>query len=852
MQEMRSHNWYKRRQIVLLRGLLIIAVGALLVDAGVKNAGLAALILIVAFALSNVLLCFLPMRLVHAVRFELIVGALDLAVVALGIQMAGVAAGALPVSCLLMVLVVALGNYKAHTIAGGMAVGALHAWLILSSGGGAEIGRQLALQIIFLYSVGLYYGSMTEGIHKVRRRQEAESLERRELSALLEILGTATSSLDLRQVTKTIVDRLTTIVPAVRCSIIYINESMTKCFVMASHDNPEVDMLELDLQKYPEILHAIKTRTPTVIDDISSHPLMAEVQNYLKDLSFHSILVIPLLFCDDLLGTLCLRTAREDQTFSEREINFCTAVARASANALKNAFLHRQVLEESTRHRTTSQKLARILNHSPELIITTDNEGRITEFNRGAELALGYGKQEMLGRSYDLFLAADVGVDLMEKVFSAGALANHGTQLRKQDGSELAVDFHITVLKDELDEVAGTLWIGRDVTELRTAQMQLAQAEKLSTIGEVISGVAHELNNPLSGVLGYSQLLMARHSQSPFVRELEKINDSALRCQKIVRNLLSFARASKPERKRLGINGIIEKALDIKRYNLHVNNVEVVKELDPELPCTMLDFHQIQQIFLNLVNNAQHAMAATRERPSRLTIRTSFADGKVRAELSDNGEGMSKETLGRIFDPFFTTKEQGEGTGLGLSISYGIIKEHHGSISAHSRKGEGSTFVVEIPVLQAEEEQDGDAGYEAGSVITEPRIGRHILVVDDETMIQDLLMDTLEDLGHKVDTAANGDEACRKISAAGYDLVITDVRMPRMDGMSLYRNILSMRPELKGKIIFITGDLIDTDTTRFLAETEARTIPKPLDIRRIARAVQQTFESDSKERLPAI
>jgi CheY-like chemotaxis protein len=371
--------------------------------------------------------------------------------------------------------------------------------------------------------------------------------------------------------------------------------------------------------------------------------------------------------------------------------------------------------------------------------------------------------------------------------------------------------------------------------------MQLAQAEKLSTIGEVISGVAHELNNPLSGVLGYSQLLIARHGDSPLVRELEKINDSALRCQKIVRNLLSFARASKPEKKKLGLNGIIEKTLDIKKYNLTVNNVDVMKELDPELPCTLLDFHQIQQVFLNLINNAQHAMATTRMRPSSLTIRTSSTNGKIRAEVHDNGEGMSRETLRRIFDPFFTTKDQGEGTGLGLSISYGIVKEHHGSISAESRKGEGTTFILEFPILQEEEEKAGDADYESDSAAPAAGEGRHILVVDDETMIQDLLLDTLQELGHKVDTAANGDEACRKIGSEGYDLVITDVRMPRMDGMSLYRNIMSMRPELEGKVIFITGDLIDAETTSFLAETEARTIPKPLDIRRIANAVQQTL-----------
>jgi PAS domain S-box-containing protein len=845
MQDISSRNWYKRRKIVLLRSLLIIAVGALLVDAGMKSAGPAALALMIAFALSNVLLCFLPLRLVRHISFELVVGTLDLALVALGIQMAGVAAGALPISCLLMVLVVALGNYKAHTVAGALAVGALHTWLILESGSGLEIERQLPLQIIFLYSVGLYYGSMTEGIHILRRRQEVENLERRELSALLDILDTATSSLDLREVAGTIVERLTTIVPAVRCSIIYIDKSMTSCQVMASHDNPDVGMLELDLRKYPEIVHAIKTRTPIAIDDISSHPLMADVQQYLKGLHFQSILVIPLSFGEDLLGTLLLRTARDNRQFSKREINFCSAVARATANALKNTLLHREVLQESTKHRTTSEKLARILNHSPELIITTDNEGLITEFNRGAELALGHAKLEMLGKPCDTILSSEEGAGLLERLFTVGAMDKHGVQLRRRDGSELEVDFHLTVLKDEAGNPAGALWIGRDVTELRATQMQLAQAEKLSTIGEVISGVAHELNNPLSGVLGYSQLLIARHGQSPLVRELEKINDSALRCQKIVKNLLSFARASKPERKRIDINEIIEKTLDIKKYNLKVNNVEVVKDLNRDLPCTMLDFHQMQQVFLNLINNAQHAMAAARERPSRLEIRSSCINGKIKVEVGDNGEGMPKDTLRRIFDPFFTTKDQGEGTGLGLSISYGIVKEHRGSIGAQSREGEGTTFVVEVPVFEEEIGEDADSRCEADNPTLAPRVGRHILVVDDETTIQDLLTDTLADLGHKVDTAANGDEACRKLGQQAYDLVITDVRMPRMDGISLYRNILSMQPELEGKVIFITGDLIDAETTRFLAETEARTIAKPLDIRLVTSAVQQTFEIDT-------
>ena len=833
----------KRRQIALLRGMLVVAVGALLIDAGVKASGTAALVLVVAFALSNVVLLLLPLRYVGTMRFDLTVGAIDLVLVGLGIHLAGAGSHALPISCLLMVLVLALGNYRTHAAAGAAAVGAMHAWLVLGVGSGPGLGRQLVLQTLFLCSVALYYGFLTEGSHRRRRTREAEDLEGEDLTTLHEILETITSSLDLRKVTLGIVSRLISIVPAVRCSIIYVDESLTRCYVIASHDNPDLDMLKLDLDKYPEIRQAIETRNPVIIKDILDHPLMADVRDSLKDVDFHSIIVIPITFGEDLLGTLFLRSARAKQDFSKREVKFCTAVARASANALKNAILHRQVLEESESHRSTGEKLARILNHSPDLILTTDMEGRVSEFNRGAEKLLGYRREEMLGKPCGLLIGEGNGMDLIERVRLSGMLPSHACLLKTKDGAELDVELHLSILKKEGEEVTGTIWVGRDVTELKSAQLQLLQAEKLSTIGEVISGVAHELNNPLSGVLGFSQLLMARHGGSPLARELEKINDAAQRCQKIVKNLLSFSRVHKPERKRLGVNGILEKTLDMKEYQLRVNNIEVVRELDPDLPLTMLDFHQMQQVFLNLINNAQHAMESVRGRPGNLRVQTSQVDGRIRVEITDNGEGMDPERLERIFDPFFTTKEKSEGTGLGLSVSYGIVNEHGGKIYASSRKGIGTTFLLELPILSEGGGKESAAAEDSGTFVAGTRRGGSILVVDDEPMILDLLVDILEETGHKVDTAANGTEACRKVGSRVYDMVITDVRMPRMNGIELYRNILSIRPELRGKVVFITGDLIDPDIVRFLTEVNAQTIPKPLEISQVTDVVHQTLVS---------
>jgi CheY-like chemotaxis protein len=245
-------------------------------------------------------------------------------------------------------------------------------------------------------------------------------------------------------------------------------------------------------------------------------------------------------------------------------------------------------------------------------------------------------------------------------------------------------------------------------------------------------------------------------------------------------------------------------------------------------------------VLLNLINNAQHAMVAVRDRPGRLVVRTCSSNGNIRIEVADNGTGMDDEILPRIFDPFFTTKEPGQGTGLGLSVSYGIVKEHGGQIEVRSRKGRGTTFVVELPIRHDAEEPAHGEPSQADARSADPnRTQGKVLVVDDEPLIVDLLIDILRDLGHRIDTAANGIEAWNKANDQVYDLVITDIRMPGMNGIDFYRNLMSRRPEMKGNVIFITGDLVDAETASFLAQVDARAIPKPLEVTRIVDAVNE-------------
>jgi len=830
----------KRQSIVCLRGLLIVASGALLFETGPARAGAASVVLLTIWTLSDLLLLSLPVRLVRSLRFELIVGAIDLLGVGVAVALARTEVGPLPVSCLVLALVLALAQSRSHAAAGTLTVGALHTWSLLAVTGAHP--RLIAPQLLLLAALALYYGYLAEGIHSLRRKQSAEEFSRHELRSLLEILDAVASTTDLNFVVRVVVQKIAEVVPAVRCSMLFIDNTRSRCFVMASHDNPELRMLEISLAKYPEVRRAIESRSPVLVKDVERDPLMSEVREALQRLELHSVMVVPMIFGDELLGTLCMKTARANQPFSERELNFCTAVARASASALKNASLHQEVLDASIRHRALADKLSRIFDHSPDLILTTDPEGRITELNRATERLLGCRRDGVLGLRCDDVFGEEVA-GLVERTLGQGPVANHACRLRRQDGSQLEFELNVSQLKDASGESVGTVWLGRDVSELRATHRRLLQAGRLSAIGEVIAGVAHELNNPLSGVLGYSQLLLGRHAAGPLRREVERVHESALRCQKIVGNLLSFARGHRPERRLLGLNGIVEKTLDIKRYQLQVNNIEVARELDAELPLTLIDFHQMQQVLLNLFNNAERAMTAVRDRPGRLRVRTSHDADRILLEVEDNGEGMSPQTLERIFEPFFTTQESGGGTGLGLSVSYGIVHEHGGRIHARSRKGEGTTFVLELPICGGAAD-DADGRAVAPAAHAGRAAGERILVVDDEPLILDLLVELLSERGYRVDTASGGEEACRKIALHAFDLVLTDVRMPRLGGIDLYRRIIAFRPQLAGRVIFCTGDLLDRETLEFLAQIGARTLAKPLDVDATLRAVTELLQAE--------
>jgi two-component system NtrC family sensor kinase len=411
--------------------------------------------------------------------------------------------------------------------------------------------------------------------------------------------------------------------------------------------------------------------------------------------------------------------------------------------------------------------------------------------------------------------------------------------LRHKDGGAREVSFTFSSFQGG-PQRSGMVAVARDRTQEKKKEDQLQLAYRLSSMGEVIGNVAHELNNPLSAVVGYSQLLMTHEGlHGDDLRMLKQIHDAAGRCQRVVAHLLSFGARGGSEKKFLGVNGIVEKVLELKSYRLKADGITVDTDLDATLPRTMIDFHQMEQVFLHLLHNAHQALLARAE-GRRLVVRTRCEDGTIRAEVIDNGPGIEADVLPRIFDPFFTTKRPQEGIGLGLSVAFGIVRDHGGALHVSSSPGLGARFIVELPVRGGPEPgEEGEAPAARTLPVIAPRESPRVLVVDDEPAILDLFIDILERFPIRVDTAANGSEAMRKMLHGSYDLVISDMIMPEMDGPTLYRELGRRRPEVLKRLVFTTGDCIGAASSEFLERVRRPVITKPIDIRRVVEVVRE-------------
>ncbi|MBI5492748.1 MAG: response regulator [Deltaproteobacteria bacterium] len=493
---------------------------------------------------------------------------------------------------------------------------------------------------------------------------------------------------------------------------------------------------------------------------------------------------------------------------------------------------NRKIIREEEELKRAKDKLRFIYDSIRDYILLVDLEGRVLEANRQFIESFGQ-RGTVAGQKVYNLLGMETVRDCPIKR-SIGTMLPVEAEMVTPGGKVLA--WHAYPFIDGSESNRAVVYI-RDITEQRLLVQKLMQSDKLSSLGELVSGVAHELNNPLTGITCFSELLMSEPLGEYVKTRLKKINEASHRCKKIIDNLLTFSRWKHPEKRYEDVNKVIRKSLDLRSYQLNVDNIVVELALDENIPRTMLDESQILQVFLNLANNASDAIKE-KGGDGRIKISSAQSGGRLVIKFEDTGKGIPDDMMTRIFDPFFTTKGVGKGTGLGLSISYGIINEHGGTIYASSAEGAGSTFVVELPVLEEAALEEGKEDKPEGSLM-KGRADLRALILDDEQIILDLLNDALCNFGFLVERAGSGDEALKKLGEKDYDLIISDIRMPGMDGKTFYGEVRRTRPDAQKKIIFISGDSASKETQEFLKGAGNVSLKKPFTVEELNEAVSR-------------
>ena len=445
------------------------------------------------------------------------------------------------------------------------------------------------------------------------------------------------------------------------------------------------------------------------------------------------------------------------------------------------------------------------------------------------------------------FIDPQARAALLERLATDGSVSDYLLRLRRADTTPVWVEFTARADPPAADGTLRVEGLVRDVSdrkklddETRDLYHQLLQAEKMAALGQTISGVAHELNNPLATILSWAERLSQKSTLDDSVRHgLETIFSESERAARIVRNLLTFARKRQTTRAMVDVNQVVRETLALRSYEQRISNITVVEALAAGLPKVFADGHQLQQVLLNLIINAEQAMLSSHGR-GVVVVRTwhDVDQESVVLEINDDGPGIPDEVQPKIFDPFFTTKDVGKGTGLGLTVAYAIIQEHGGRIRLESSPGAGASFYVELPMSGARLSRSAAVGARLRAPVQQVA-GASILVVEDETALANAVTDALRDSGYVVSRAADGAEALTEVRAREFDLVICDLKMPRLDGKAFYRALAEARPSLVEHVIFVTGDVAGTDAEQFLVESGCRWLAKPFRLADLLRTVRE-------------
>ncbi len=502
-----------------------------------------------------------------------------------------------------------------------------------------------------------------------------------------------------------------------------------------------------------------------------------------------------------------------------------------------------QLVEQVQALQRAEQIKAAIVDNALAAIVTTDAAGRVVEFNPAAECMFGLSRAQALGRSVaEVMIPArhrqghEAGMDRMARG-EAPRLMGQRLQMHalRADGSEFPIEmvlwqtqaagqaYYTASINDVSDKVRAAEVIERQRDALR-------QSEKLTAMGSLLAGVAHELNNPLAIVMGRASLLEERTAGTALHADVRRIHDAAERCGRIVRTFLNMARQRPSERAPVLLNDLVRGAADLLQYSLRSSGVQLSLVLAPGLPEISADADRLGQLVLNLLVNAQQALVSV-PTPRELRIETGVhrAASQLWLRVSDNGPGVPEDMRERIFDPYFSTKGEGAGTGLGLSVSRSVARDHGGELLLEQGHGAGATrggasFCLRLPLHN---EEPVATRQPPPLEEVQPPSAQRLLVVDDEPEIADLMRAMLESAGYDVSTAETGAVALQMLQEARFDAIVSDLRMPDVDGAALWREVQQRQPELAQRILFVTGDTLSPGAQRFLADAGCGSLDKP-------------------------
>ena len=537
------------------------------------------------------------------------------------------------------------------------------------------------------------------------------------------------------------------------------------------------------------------------VADVQAQPTQVDgAQLARAPVPLRGLAIVPIQRRGERIGAVAI-AATHVHAFSALELERVEAMADLLSVALANAELFETMRQAEWRFRT-------LFRAAPDAVLTVlQATGRIREANDAVSAVFGLEPHQMIGRTL-VDLATEEDRPRLERTIAAafaGVPARAEVHVIGPDGGTRVVALAASRLPEA--DPPSALLVGRDMTADREMRVRLMESDRLAAVGELVAGVAHEVNNPLSSISAFAQLLLRDGDLTAEQRDsIEVIRGETLRASQVVKDLLAFARRSEPQQIPLDLNGIVARTLRVRRYQFDEADVRVESVLAAELPSVMGDPRQLQQVCLNLLTNAVQAMAG--RAGGTLRVRTTVDAGDVVLEVSDTGRGIAPEARDHVFEPFFTTKQEGEGTGLGLSVSYGIVAAHGGRIAVAETGPEGTTFRVTLPGGSAPAASPASLREPAPFALRSPLAGIKLLFVDDEPALRSGMLAFGELRGFTVLAASDGASALQTVRSVGLDAVVCDLRMPGMDGYAFHEQLRLERPGLAARTIFITGDLV--------------------------------------------